>query len=295
MAVAAGPRGGTSPPPATQARGQQAGPAGPAAMAHRPVLPGHGRRPPARRALRRRPGALEAGGGKDANNEMARSNPAMAARGTRMVARPQSAAPPLRPRRGRHRHHAGRGVRGRRPAAGTGRRRAGRHGGPRAGQAQRAGWHRVPAVLRTATVQRFAPSPALAWARWTGLGGVRHTGRVPAPAGLAAGAVVPVWVDAAGRLAGPAAPPGQQGSRAPADGLVAVLLLAELLCGGGWPPVASWTGAAWRRGTPNGGPSARPGAATHDLHTGRRPLPAPSRALPHPVPVPGPAQAPPGS
>jgi hypothetical protein len=108
-----------------------------------------------------------------------------------------------------------------------------RHGGPRAGQAQRAGWHRVPAVLRTATVQRFAPSPALAWARWTGPGGVRHTGRVPAPAGLAAGAVVPVWVDAAGRLAGPAAPPGQQGSRAPAAGLVAVLLLAELLCGAG--------------------------------------------------------------
>ena len=98
---------------------------------------------------------------------------------------------------------------------------------------QLAGWHQVPAVLRTATTRRFAPSPALAWAQWTAPGGVKHTGRVLAPAGFSAGAVVPVWVDAAGRLAGPAAPPGQQGSRAPAAGLVAVLLLAELLCGAG--------------------------------------------------------------
>jgi len=50
---------------------------------------------------------------------------------------------------------------------------------------------------------------------------------------LAAGAVVKVWVDAAGRLAGPPAPPGWFGSRAEADGVVAVLLLAELLCGAG--------------------------------------------------------------
>jgi len=106
-------------------------------------------------------------------------------------------------------------------------------GGPRPGHAQRAGWHEVPAVLRTATIWRFAPSPVPAWARWTASGGVPHTGRVLAPAGLAAGAVVKVWVDAAGRLAGPPAPPGPPGSRAPADGMVAVLLLAELLCGAG--------------------------------------------------------------
>jgi len=35
------------------------------------------------------------------------------------------------------------------------------HGGPPAGHAQRAGRHQVPAVLRTATIQRFAPSPVL--------------------------------------------------------------------------------------------------------------------------------------
>jgi len=42
-----------------------------------------------------------------------------------------------------------------------------------------------------------------------------------------------VWVDAAGRLAGPPAPPGPQGSRALAEGMGAVLILAELLCGAG--------------------------------------------------------------
>jgi hypothetical protein len=106
-------------------------------------------------------------------------------------------------------------------------------GGPTPGQAQRAGWHQVPAVLRTATIQRFAPSPAPAWAQWTGPGGMHHTGRVLAPAGLAAGAVIPVWVDAAGRMASPPTPPAQHESRAPAEGMVAVLLLAELLWGAG--------------------------------------------------------------
>jgi hypothetical protein len=105
--------------------------------------------------------------------------------------------------------------------------------GPRTGHAQLARWHQVPAVLRTATIHRFAPSPATAWARWTAPGGAQHTGRVLAPAGFAAGAVVKVWVDAAGRLAGPRAQPGQHGTRALADGMVAVLLLAELLWGAG--------------------------------------------------------------
>jgi len=39
--------------------------------------------------------APDAGGGKDANNEMARRGPAMAPQGARLVARPQSAAPPV--------------------------------------------------------------------------------------------------------------------------------------------------------------------------------------------------------
>src|SRR5262245_55955489 len=63
------------------------------------------------------------------------------------------------------------------------------HRGPRPGHARPGRWHQVPAVLRTGTIQRFAPSPATAWARWTAPGGVHHTGRVLAPAGLAVGAV----------------------------------------------------------------------------------------------------------
>jgi len=107
------------------------------------------------------------------------------------------------------------------------------HSGPRTGHAQRARWHQVPAVLRTATIHRYAPSPAPALARWTAPGGVQHTGRVLAPAGFASGAVVPVWVDAAGRLADPPAQPAPHDTRALADGLVAVLILAELLWGAG--------------------------------------------------------------
>src|SRR5262249_51265314 len=105
--------------------------------------------------------------------------------------------------------------------------------GPAPGHAQRADWHQGPAVVRPSTIWRFARWRVRAGAGWTAPGGVPHTGRVLARAGLAAGAVVKVWVDAAGRLAGPPAPPGWFGSRAEADGVVAVLLLAELLWGAG--------------------------------------------------------------
>jgi len=107
------------------------------------------------------------------------------------------------------------------------------HGGPRPGHARPARSHQVPAVLRTATIQKYAPSPAPAWVRWTAPGGVVHTGRVLAPAGFSAGAVVPVWVDAAGRLADPSAGAGPHDGPVPAEGMVAVLLLAELLWGAG--------------------------------------------------------------
>ena len=105
--------------------------------------------------------------------------------------------------------------------------------GQRTGHTQLARWHQVPAVLRTATIQRYAGSEATAWAQWTAPGTVKHTGQVLAPAGFAAGAVVKVWVDAAGRLAGPPAQPVQHDSRALAEGMVAVIMLAELLWGAG--------------------------------------------------------------
>src|SRR5262249_33005396 len=100
-----------------------------------------------------------------------------------------------------------------------------------------------------------------------------RTGRVLAPAGFAVGAVIPVWVDAAGRLVGPPAQPGPHDSRAPTVGMVAVLLLAELLWGAGLAArgvmdrrrLAAWD-AEWRAiGPPGGGhpcpagaPAARP-------------------------------------
>src|SRR5262249_9006999 len=159
--------------------------------------------------------------------------------------------------------------------------------GPRPGHARLAGWHQVPAVLRTATIQRFAPSPAPAWAQWTAPGGVAHTGRVLAPAGLAAGAVVPVWVDAAGRLASPPSLPGPHDSRAPAEGMVAVLLLAELLCGAGLAAhgvvdrrrLAAWDAEcrAIRPGVGRGPvPAHRPGPRPPP-----RPRPAPRQHQPH--------------
>src|SRR5262249_58474768 len=58
--------------------------------------------------------------------------------------------------------------------------------GPRAGQAQPARWHQVPAVLRTATIQSWAPSPAMAWAVWTAPARVMRTRPALPAAGVAA-------------------------------------------------------------------------------------------------------------
>src|SRR5262249_62371094 len=86
-----------------------------------------------------------------------------------------------------------------------------------------------------------------------GPGGGPPPGGVPARAGLPAGAVVTVWVDATGRLADSSAGAGQHDGRAPAEALVAVLLLGELLWGAGlaahgvvdWRRLAAWD-AEWR-------------------------------------------------
>ena len=125
---------------------------------------------------------------------------------------------------------------------------------------QLAGWHQVPAVLRTATIQRFAPSPATAWARWAAPGGVPHTGKVLAPAGLTAGAVVPVWVDAAG-LARAARRPGAGGG----PGGRALAGRTAVGRGAGRPP---------RRGpAPPGGVGRR--MAGHRAGLGRSPMTRP--------------------
>src|SRR5262249_39836944 len=81
----AGPCADTSPPSARQARARQADTAS---------WPGRDG-PTVRFIPARRPEALGVGDGKDATNRMAPSGAAVAAQGARMVARPQSAAPPM--------------------------------------------------------------------------------------------------------------------------------------------------------------------------------------------------------
>jgi hypothetical protein len=78
----------------------------------------------------------------------------------------------------------------------------------REAQTQRATLRQVPATL----MQAPAPSasspgsgtvPLCVAARWRAPDGQERTGELVVPAGAAAGSTVPVWVDQAGRLAGP--------------------------------------------------------------------------------------------
>lgn len=90
---------------------------------------------------------------------------------------------------------------------------------------QQQSWRQVPAVLL-----RPAPQPYYAYSsmttyrapgRWLAPTGVVKVGQVPTPAGLPAGAIVRIWVDASGRLTG----------RAPLKTRVVVIrtVLAELV------------------------------------------------------------------
>lgn len=90
--------------------------------------------------------------------------------------------------------------------------------------------HEVAAVLLT-TADGW--SPATARARWAAPGGAPRTGWVPAPAGSRAGATVRVWVDAAGRPAGPPLRHWQVQGQAALAAMAAVFALAMLLGGAG--------------------------------------------------------------
>ncbi len=71
----------------------------------------------------------------------------------------------------------------------------------RTAYAQRADWHRGPAVLlATASIYGYTGYLPQMWARWRTLGGAWRTSAVPAPSGKRAGTTVMVWADAAGRL-----------------------------------------------------------------------------------------------
>src|SRR5262245_60079501 len=142
--------------------------------------------------------------------------------------------------------------------------------GPRPGHARRAGWHQVPAVLRTATINRFAPSPVMAWAHWTAPAGCRGPGGCsprraspPAPSSRCG------WMRPGGWPARPPCP-GRPAAGRQRRAWWPCSCWPNCSAAPGWPPTAWWTGAAWRRGTPHGGPSARPGAVPHDPPADRR-------------------------
>lgn len=123
----------------------------------------------------------------------------------------------------------------------------------RAERAELSALHPVPAVLLTTSTVQQAWSPATARARWTGPGGVRRTGQVPAPAGSPAGTQVKVWMNAAGWPAEPAPRQSQMVGNAVMAALVAVFTLALVLGSAGWLArrladrrrLAAWE-AAWR-------------------------------------------------
>lgn len=91
----------------------------------------------------------------------------------------------------------------------------------------------VPAVLLTAAVQSPAGFDTAAKARWRDPGGVPRTGVVSAPSGAAAGTTVKVWVDAGGWLASPPLQPAQVQGQGVLAGVLAVMVVAAILCGAG--------------------------------------------------------------
>ena len=100
-------------------------------------------------------------------------------------------------------------------------------------RAERA-WHQVSAILL-----RNAPTPPAfasgldggSWvpARWRGPDGRARTGQIPASAGLAAGQIVRVWVDAAGSPTGPPLSYRAVADRAAAAAVAVPVLLGIVL------------------------------------------------------------------
>jgi hypothetical protein len=67
----------------------------------------------------------------------------------------------------------------------------------------------------------------LAWARWKNSNSSTRTGRVPAPAGAAAGAAVTVWLDPGGRVTAP--PPSDSAAGPVLTAIVALAAMTLLL------------------------------------------------------------------
>jgi hypothetical protein len=73
-----------------------------------------------------------------------------------------------------------------------------------------------------------------------------------------------------GRRPWPPGPPPTRAAKGTSHGLLRTPHDRPLPGPGGGRGDHPGTGATWRRGTPNGGSSSRPGAVTYDPHTGGR-------------------------
>jgi hypothetical protein len=105
-------------------------------------------------------------------------------------------------------------------------------------QAEQASRHWVPAVLLGSAgvplPTGYGPLEPQVRARWTAPDGVPRTGQISVPAGALAGQTVHVWVDTAGRLAGPPLRHAQVAGQAVIAAVLAPLVLGlVLLCLGG--------------------------------------------------------------
>jgi len=102
--------------------------------------------------------------------------------------------------------------------------------GARTVAAQRAGWHRVPAVLlATAPTTGYTGYLPTVRARWSAPNGTRHTGLVPAAPGTQAGDTVMVWVDATGQQTGPPLQLSQVRSQAVIAAVLAPIVLGMIV------------------------------------------------------------------
>lgn len=97
--------------------------------------------------------------------------------------------------------------------------------------AQRASWHRVPAVVLKSEPGPDAfgggvPLEPMASVRWTAPDGKKVTGEIPVPSGTAPGATVTVWTTRDGQVADPPLEDSQVASRVLLTEVVSVAGLA---------------------------------------------------------------------
>lgn len=129
--------------------------------------------------------------------------------------------------------------------------------GLRAGQAQLAAWHRVPAVVLGAKPVATGwwydmRSPMRLSVGWADPGGSWRTGEVTVPRGVKAGGTTAVWIDAQGRLTRTPLSRAEVTDEVIRAAVAVPVALGLLLAGiGGWSRWC-WTSAGWLAGSRTG-------------------------------------------